>query len=399
MNEFLKNKRLISLYEAFFTSLVVGLAETYFVAFALYKGVSVIESGLLVSLPLLFAAVTPFFFNRIFHKFYNSTWVLIATLIKVFSLAALACVGLIEASGMFYVLLVIYSVYWFGHFSYQPSWNKWISELIPVEESQKYFSKRTRVMQIGILLGLILGGLALHLEIFKISTSIIFITIFFISYHLNAISLFLFYKLPKSHSHYSLNIRKKISFLFQQKDFFIVYSIFNCSLYLSAPYVSGYLLNVRELNYINYMWVMGSLFFGKIFTTYALEKFRPSVDPHKLFFYGGLIAAPLPIFWPFCDNAFTMSLMHFFSGMGWAGWEVGLALVFFKNIKSDDKIEAVSLYNSVGLPVQVLGTVIGAVLLKYVYDNNYTTMFIVAGLLRFIFILPMYSRKFGVTRS
>ncbi len=378
---------------------MVGLAETYFVAFALFKGVSVIESGLLVSLPLLFAGITPFLFSRIFHKFYNSTWVLIATLIKVFSLAALACVGLFETAGLFYVLLVIYSVYWFGHFSYQPSWNKWISELIPLKESQKYFSQRTRIVQIGIILGLIFGGVFLHLEVLKISTSLIFIILFLIAYHLNAVSFYLFYKLPRSESHYRLSLRKKLDFLIQQKDFFIFYSIFNCSLYFSAPFVGGYLLNIRGLNYINYMFVMAALFAGKIFTTYLLERFRPEINPHKLFFYGGLIAAPLPAFWPLCSGPWGMAVVHFISGIGWAGWEVGLALVFFKSIKSEDKLEAVSLYNSVGLPVQVLGTVIGAVLLKFIYDNNYSTMFVVAGILRFIFILPMYSRKFGVERA
>ena len=395
MNQIFKNKRLLSLYEAFFTSLVVGLAETYFVAFALHKGVSVIESGLLVSLPLLFAGVTPFIFHRLFHKFYNSTWVLIATMIKVISLAALAFVALFEVPGLFYVLLAIYSVYWFGHFSYQPSWNKWISELIPLQESQSYFSQRTRIVQIGIILGLVLGGIALHMEVFKIPTTLIFIIIFLIAYHLNVVAFYLFYKLPRSESHYSLNLRKKLNLLIKKKDFFTVYSVFNCSLYLSAPYVSGYLLNVRGLDYISYMYVMGAMFAGKIFTTYALEKFKPNMNPHKLFFFGGLLAAPLPALWPLCDGAFGMSMVHFFSGIGWAGWEVGLSLAIFKNIKAEDKIEAVSLYNSIGLPVQVLGTIIGALLLKYVYNNNYTMMFVVAGILRFIFILPMYTRKFG----
>lgn len=390
-----QNRQRLSLYEAFFTSLVVGLAETYFVAFALYKGVSVIESGLLVSLPLLFAGFTPFVFNKFFHKFYNSTWVQVAALVQAVALASLAFVGLFKLGSAFYTLLVIYSLYWFGHFSSLPSWNKWISELIPLEDSQKYFSERTRIVQIGIILGLIIGGTTLHLEVFKISTALIFIILFLIAYHLKVIAFYLFYRLPKSHARYNLNISKKIEFFKRQRNFFKVYSLFNCSLYLSAPFVSGYLLNIRGLSYINYMFVMASIFAGKIATTFLLERFRPNTNPHKLFFIGGLIAAPLPMLWPFCPGPISMSLVHFVSGIGWAGWEMGLSLVIFKNIKSDEKLEAVSLYNSVGLPVQVLGTVIGALLLKYVYNNNYTTMFVVAGILRFVFILPMNSKKFG----
>lgn len=383
------------MFEAFFTSLVVGLAETYFAAFALYKGVSVIESGLLVSLPMLFAGVTPFLFNRLFHKFYNSTWVQLATLAQVSALAALSVVGLFRPEGIFYILLAIYSVYWFGHFSALPSWNKWISELIPLEDSHKYFSERTRIIQVGIICGLVLGGITLHLEAFKLPTALVFIAIFLIAYHLKLLSFYFFNKLPKSQTRYNLNIKKKFQFLKKRKNFFTVYSLFNFSLYLSAPYVSGYLLNIRELSYISYMYVMGAMFFGKITATYLLQKFRPNTNPQKLFFIGGLIAAPLPMLLPFCPDTMTLAMVQFCSGVGWACWEMGLALVIFKNIKSEEKLEAVSLYNSVGLPVQVLGTIAGALLLKYIYLDNYAMMFVVAGTLRFIFVLPLYSKKFG----
>ena len=383
------------MFEAFFTSLVVGLAETYFAAFALFKGVSVIESGLLVSLPMLFAGVTPFLFNRLFHKFYNSTWVQLATLAQVSALAALSVVGLFRPEGIFYILLAIYSIYWFGHFSALPSWNKWISELIPLEDSHKYFSERTRIIQVGIICGLVLGGITLHLEIFKIPTALVFIAIFLIAYHLKLLSFYFFNKLPKSQTRYNLNIKKKFQFLKKRKNFFTVYSLFNFSLFLSAPFVSGYLLNIRGLSYISYMYVMGAMFAGKITATYLLQKFRPNTNPQKLFFIGGLIAAPLPMLLPFCPSTMTLAIVQFCSGVGWAGWEMGLALVIFKNIKSEEKLEAVSLYNSVGLPVQVLGTIAGAILLKYIYLDNYTMMFVVAGTLRFIFVLPLYSKKFG----
>ncbi len=389
------DKRNLTLYEAFFTSLVVGLAETYFAAFALHKGVSVIESGLLVSLPLLFAGVTPFLFNTIFHRFFNSAWVQIATLVQVLSLATLAVVGLFKFDSVFYILLFVYSGYWFGHFSALPSWNKWISELIPLADSHKYFSQRTRLIQVGVICGLVLGGVTLHLESVHVSTSLVFILIFLIAYHFKLLTFYLFYKLPKSQSHYTLNLKKKMAFFKKRKNFFLVYSLFNFALYLSAPYVAGYLLNIRSLSYIHYMYVMGSMFFGKIISTILLEKFRPNANPHKLFFIGGLLAAPLPMLLPFCPGTAALATVQFFSGVGWAGWEMGLALVIFKNIKSDEKLEAVSLYNSVGLPVQVLGTIAGALLLKYVYLDNYTLMFVVAGILRFIFVVPMYSKKFG----
>ena len=47
--------------EAFLTSLVVGLAESYFAAYSIHHGLSVLQSGLLISLPLIIAAFMQFF--------------------------------------------------------------------------------------------------------------------------------------------------------------------------------------------------------------------------------------------------------------------------------------------------------------------------------------------------
>ncbi len=387
-----------SLYEAFFTSFTVGLGETYFIAYALHMGATVVESGLLSSLPLIFAGISPLFFRKIFHRFSISTWVLIACAIQCVALAALAVLGLLNVqflSQPFYPLLIIFSIYWFGQFSALPSWNKWIHELIPHEESNQYFSKRARVTQWGIILGLFSGGLSLHFKIFNFSTTFLFIVLFLMSYHFKFISFYLFYKQPASTSRYDLNLQKAMGFLRQQKDFFSVYSLFNLSLYLSAPFVSGYLLSVRGLDYLTYMWVMASLFVGKIVTTILLDKMKNRFTPHQMYFWGGLLAAPLPAFWTFCDSNISLALLHFVSGMGWAAWEVGIALAIFKKINPHEKLEAVTIYNMVGLPTQVVGTILGAYLLKYFYHNNYTFMFIVAGAMRLIFFLPMYSKRLG----
>ncbi|MBC7740857.1 MAG: MFS transporter [Bdellovibrionaceae bacterium] len=388
----------LSLYEAFFTSFTVGLGETYFIAYALHLGSTVVESGLLSSLPLIFAGISPFFFRRIFHRFVVSNWVLIACAIQCVALAALAVVGMLKVNLMsepFYPLLFIYSLYWFGNFSALPSWNKWIHELIPHKRSDEYFSRRTRTIQWGILLGLVSGGLTLHFKLFNFSTTFLFIILFLISYHFKFISFYLFFKQPPSNSRYDLNFKKALAFLKQQKSFFSNYSLFNTALFLSAPFVSGYLLSVRGLDYLTYMWVMGALFIGKITTTMLLDKMKKKWSPHQMYFWGGLVAAPLPALWTFCESNFSLALLHFVSGMGWAAWDVGISLAIFKKVNPHEKIEAVTIYNMVGLPTQVLGTILGAYLLKYAYNNNYTLMFVIAGVVRLLFFLPMYTKRLG----
>lgn len=387
-----------SLKEAFLTSLVVGVAETYFIAYALHLGVSVIQSGLLTSLPLLFAGVSPFLLRHILHRFSNSTWVLIACAIQGLALALLALIGAfagtVSGGSSFYALLILFTIYWFGSFAALPSWNKWVSEIIPHEKIDKYFSSRTRMIQFGGILGLFIGGLSLHLKTLNVSTTLLFILLFLLAYHFKMAAFYFFYKQPKSTTQFNLSWTRAKDFLLRHKGFFVVYLIYNMSLYISSPYVGGYLLSIRGLQYEQFMWVMVSFFAGKVLTTMMLDRLKIKLTPHQMYFWGALLASPLPAFWPVCRNVYELSLLHFVSGWGWAAWEVGMSLTIFKNIRAEDKVTAVSVYNLIGLPTQVLGTVIGATLLKTYFDNSYGLLFVTAGIARLLLVMPLYFKRF-----
>lgn len=399
LKDYFSQNEKLSLLESFCSSLVVGLAETYFIAYALHLGVSVIQSGLLSSLPLLVAGFSPFIFRKVFHKFVNSTWVLVACLIQASAVALLALMGAFSfnhtSTFSFYFLLFLFTLYWFGNFTALPSWNKWISELIPHAKSERYFTARSRMIQIGTLVGLFVGGFSLHLKLLNISTTTLFVMLFLLAYHFKILAFYFLYKQPSAISHYDLSWQRASHFFKRHLGFFSVYSVFNISLFLSSPFVAGYLISIRGLNYVDYMWVMAAFFSGKIITTMFLDQMKKNWTPHQMYFFGGLMAAPLPAFWPFCDTVFLLCLLHLISGIGWAAWEVGMSLAIFKKINSHEKIEAVTIYNMIGLPTQVLGTVFGAILLKFAYNESYTAMFVVAGIARFILVLPLYFQKFG----
>jgi MFS family permease len=389
----------LSLSETFFSSLVVGLAETYFIAYALHLGVSVIQSGLLSSLPLLFAGISPFLLRHVLQRFSNSTWVLVACGLQAFAVALLALIGAfsshMDPGISFYALLGLFTLYWFGNFAQLPSWNKWISEIVPHERSDRFFSARTRMIQLGSIIGLLIGGFALHLKNWDISTTLLFILLFLMAYHFKMAAFYFFYRLPKAHTRFNLSWTRSRHFFKGHRGFFIAYLIYNTSLYISSPYVSGYLLSIRELKYEQFMWVMAAFFSGKFITTIILDRLKLNLTPHKLYFWGALLASPLPAFWPVCQNVFQLSLLHFVSGWGWAAWDVGISLAIFKNIQPDEKVTAVSMYNLIGLPTQVLGTVIGALLLQHVYQNSYGLLFVTAGVARLMLVLPLYFKKFG----
>lgn len=391
-----------SYYEAFLNSFVVGLAENFFTAFALKMGVSSLQTGLLISLPLLFAAAAQFISLQTLRISKNrniSDLVLKATFIQSLSLLLLCVWSLTEFvpsnDFVFLGLFMLFSIYWYGHFTIQPAWNRWISEFVPVIDSQQFFSMRTWLNQVGIITGLIVGGFGLHLNYLKVPIHYLFAFLFFTSFICKAGAYYFFNLHKRASTILHLSTEKLKKAILRHSTFYRSYVLFNFTLYFSAPFVAGFLLNEKKLRYLEFTVVMIGLFLGKILTSLVLRSRKNDIEPTKLMFYGGLVAAPLPALWPFCDSAYSMFMTHFISGMAWAAWEVGLSLCFFKNIGSEEKAETISAFNYLAVTTQVLGTLVGAVLIKFLFSSNYDYLFIFAGIVRLLAVLPL--RKNGLT--
>lgn len=371
-----------SYWEAFLTSCVIGFAESYFAAYSLNLGNSALQSGLLLSLPLVFAGLLQFILQPYFHYMSVTKFVSRAIILQSFSLLGLAFISLSKIENSFAILLLLFSIYWLGHFSLQPAWNRWISEILPAQNGNSYFSIRVRINQIGIILGLLIGGSILHLKVIDIQAKYLFTFLFLFGFLCKLLT-YLFFTLHQQLSiPLHLSREKMKSTFLKYFSFFKNYSVFNFTVYISSTFVAGYLLSIKKISYLEFMIIMVGLFLGKMATTYLSEKFKDQIDPSKYMFWGAFIAAPLPALWPFCQSWVTMFILHFISGMAWALWEVGLSITFFKGLESDSKMETISVYNYLGITTQVLGTLFGAFLIKYVFVYNYDLIFILAGIIR-----------------
>ncbi|MBC7754448.1 MAG: hypothetical protein H7Z71_09440, partial [Moraxellaceae bacterium] len=343
----LKSKLKYSYFEAFLSSFVVGIAESFFAAFSIEKGMSTIQSGMLLSLPLILAVGANLLFNFYMRHRSISQQVQRNTLLQTLSLVGLILFSLTDVSQsvlVFGSLMILYSVYWYGFFSSQPVWNIWISELITDSEGHEYFALRTRLTQIGIIIGLVLGGALFQWKFLNLTPTHLFGLLFSAAFVGQLFKYYSFKKHVPSNSVMSFSFNKVKHIFNQNRSFFSTYGLFNASLFLSSPYVTGYLLTSRNLNYFDFMVVTVCLFIGKITSTYVLSLYAKKLTPIKLMVIGGLIAAPLPLLWPYCETLQAMYLLNFVSGMFWALWDVGLSLSFFKNISAEDKIETVTLY-------------------------------------------------------
>jgi cyanate permease len=152
----------LSLYDAFFFSIMVGAGESYLPAYALSAGMSEVLSGFFSSVPMIIGALiqllTPWAVQRIGSVKNYVVWTVALQAAAFLPLIYFALYG----TSNFLVLFLIVIVYWGAGFAAGPTWNFWMGHLLTSEASAKYFSRRTRISQAGVLLGLFGGGVALY---------------------------------------------------------------------------------------------------------------------------------------------------------------------------------------------------------------------------------------------
>ncbi len=388
----------LSLIDAFLYSLMVGVGETYLPAYVLSIGMNEVFAGILASLPLVSGAFLQLFTPKGVKKIgSHKSWVVGTTAIQ-----ALAFLPLVyfsdHGSPNFWTLFLILTLYWAANFATGPAWNYWMGHLVPPEHACGYLAKRARVSQIAILIGVVGGGVCLHNKVELGPFSSVFGLIFFLGFICRLGSSLL---LSAHHFQRDWTAKQKYCgvkdsirlFLATgvKRKFLLSFFPLQIAVYLSSPFVTPYLLAQVKLDYASYMGALAAALVGKFLMMTAIQNRQDSIEPFKLFIWGLILICPSPILWGLGQSYSYIVFLQFMAGMAWACYEVGLSLIFFREIKSEEKIPLLTVYNILSATGIIVGTALGGKLLMMfgMTKTGYLMVFAIGGLLRFTFAFSM----------
>jgi len=388
----------LSLLDAFLYSLMVGAGETYLPAYSLSIGMGEIFAGVLASLPIVSGAIlqliTPRGLQRIqSHK----NWVVAAATLQALTYLPLVYFSATRAPN-FWMLFFILSLYWGAGFAGGPSWNYWMGRLVQVEEGNRYFAKRARLSQIGILLGLIGGGVALHNKVEIGPFSSVFTVLFLFAFGCRIVSTLILssqYFDPQWNREPKLGFRASWKVFWANTDkrrFFFFLAPFQAAVFVSSPFVTPYMLAQVKMDYGTYMTAIGILFVGKILSLSLIDRFRGQASGFSLLLIGAGAIVPLPVMWAVSMNSYYIYSLQFISGLFWAFVEIGLALIFFKDLKQEEKVPVLTVYNLLNSLAIILGTYIGGKVLWLLGEKvtSYYAVFALGTLTRAAGFIPLY---------
>lgn len=389
----------LSLLDAFLCSLMIGAGETYLPAYSLSIGMGEIFAGVLSTLPIVSGAflqlLTPRGLQRVqSHKH----WVVASATLQALTFIPLIYFSATRAPN-FWMLFLILSLYWGSGFAAGPAWNYWMGRLVQVEEGNKYFARRAQISQIGILIGLVAGGVALHNKVEIGPFSSVFTLLFIFACSCRLFSSFILssqYFDPSWRNSPKLGFRESWAVFWKNKSkrqFFLRLVPFQMAVFISSPFVAPYMIAQVKMDYGTYMIAIGLLFVGKILTLALVDRFKASTSGAKLFMFGAAAIAPLPVMWAVSSDITFIYILQFVSGMTWACVEVGLSLIFFKDLRQEEKVPVTTIYNLLNSIAIILGTFVGGKILWYFGQqdfHSYSFVFVAGAIGRLASTWPLY---------
>ncbi len=369
----------LSLWDAFFFSLMVGIGETYLPAYALSVGMSEWLAGMFATVPLICGAViqllSPWLIVRVGSI---KKWVVGSAFVQALAFVPMIYFCTEPLVNPFWIFFFA-ALYWGAGFSAGPTWNYWMGQLVPEHRVPVFFSQRHRVMQIGILLGLVGGGLMLHHKVlFGPFTSIfgILFVIAFISRVLS--SVLLAKKRQVSRDPGRPHLKELFSFWKAPtyRSFFSFLFFFYIMIFVSSPFVTPFFLEKLAMSYEQYMLSLACLFLAKIAVLPVAAHLMQKIGVKKVFFLGAIGISPLPALWALNSDLWFVMVLQAVSGVFWGFFEVSLSVTFFHQIKPQQKILTLTAYNLFNSLAMILGSLIGGQILRS-YEASLASYFII----------------------
>lgn len=385
-----------SFRDASYTSLNIGMAESYFAAFMIAVGISDVQAGLGTIVPQFIGVLFQLLSIRSFFTQYS----LKKRLILFLSLQALAMIPLIGA-GIFRInsaplIISVLGLYWASLLSLNPPWNRLIGHTVPVKFRLKFFAIRNQFSQFSVFLGLIGSGVALYYAKKAQLELPVFVGIFCIGFFLKCMSI---YEVKKNHIDYTLapgseqrvrfrDFIKRLQGTEQGKLITFLF-LFYVTVYLSAPFFNPYMLTKLKFNYLEFMAVTSISYFGRLFTLKILQKRAKSRHVNKILLMATIGICTSPLLWAVSQKYWWIVAVEFLSGCYWAGFELSTILLYYQKIDDRERTSIMTYITFLNTTGMVCGSLLGALVMKILpvsYDS-YLTLFALSTFIRTILVV------------
>ncbi|GIX05547.1 MAG: MFS transporter [Planctomycetaceae bacterium] len=380
---------------------MVGLGETYVPAFVLASGLGEVLAGLITTIPVLLGSllqlVSPW--GGATATFASLARVVLCSTVQgvcFFPLMYAAITGQLTALGA----ILIATLYWGAGLATGPAWNTWQSGLVPRLLRANYYARRSRLQQLFTMLGFLGGGFALQWGRAHDYALLVFAMLFSIAGISRLLSVVCLWSQSEAepprvdcrHGSRWVAARQLVS---GSTGALLLFAVsMQAAVYISGPFFNPYMLKVLQWDYQEYAIVLGASFVARCLTLPLWGRFAHRWGAWSLLWVGSLGLLPLSIGWNLSTAYGYLLVLQLLAGAAWAAYELALVLLFFDTIPRPHRTSILTLYNVANSVALVLGSMVGAALLRWgnLQPQAYHWAFAMSSLLRLValgWLLPL----------
>lgn len=378
---------------------MVGFGETYIPAFALALGMGEVASGLVATLPMflggLLQAAAPYGAYLLRSR---RLWVVASAAAQALAFVPLV-VGAACGRTPTWIVFASVGLYWAAGLSTGAVWNTWIETLVPPRIRATFFARRSRLAQVSLVAGILLGGWMLDAAARFGEVLWAFALIFGLAGVGRAVSTHALWRqrepVKPDCSRPPISLLRAIRELLGSpaRRFFGLCWFVQASVYVSGPFFNAYMLVRLELTYGDYLVLIATAFLAKIIAFSHLGAVARKIGVRRLFLVGGGAIAPLPALWLVRDDFWFLAFIQTLSGVGWAFYELGMFLLLFEETPPQRRAEWLTVFHTGLTAATAVGSLLGAALMRTATDPaaGYALVFVASSAGRLL-ALPLHRR-------
>lgn len=378
---------------------MVGVGQEYFVAFALAVGLSEVQSGLVATLPVFVGASTLLAAPWLIRLTGSlRRFMIIASALQAACFAPLiaaAVLGRMPPAAL-YLTVAAYSAINLGQ---GPAWSTWITTLMPRRIRPVYFASRARMLQGGVLLGLLTGGLLLSRSEAGSSPAIAFAPLFALALLMRAAGSFLLSRhaepvpMPARVRHVPL--REIVQRARHGADVTLLTFLLasNLALQMALPFFTPFVLEHRGLSYLEFTMLTCTVIVGKMVMAPTVGRVAKRFGPKRLLWVGALGTIPMGPLWLAADSFAMLLIVQFLLGCVLVCFDIGSVLLQFESIPEHERPSLLATFTAVNALVGFAGSLVGGALIQWIDlgQGGYIAAFAAAAGAR-VLALPLLTR-------
>lgn len=388
----------LSLAEGSAWALMVGLAETYFIAIAVHLGASPLQLGLVVGLPLALGGVGPL-----------GTLVLLRLQVRRRPLAVAAVVAqVLVLCGLGWrlgheqlrtvELLLAICLYQAAGQAAGTAWSSWYGDLVPAETRGRWFGRRNQMVYLSICLGLVIGGLLMqHLApggVGAAGGARAFALLMGLAAGCRIVSGCLLAAAPEPHFSGLLPRRRALQVVSTQRGgralrLLLLGAAFQFTVYWCSPYFAPFELENLHFTYLQFMISSLCVIVAKAVAGPLWGRTIDRQGARPVFLASLFLIALVPLPWLWAKGLGLVLLSQAWSGSSWSGFEVGYLSLLLENSRSRERPYVFALQSVSNGWMQLAGALVGSLLiLPRVAGYREVFAFSVAGRLMVAAVAP-----------